>query len=277
LIISKLNVFKHSNYIKLLEYLVSRKKVQFSGFTYARLANEIGVHKTYLSQCLKGRAHLNSDQAFALCEFFGLNDEQSDYFQLLLEYARSGNHTRKKALKNKIESIRAEKLKTENQIDFKNVNREKSLEEYYLNPLYQLIHISFSIKKFKTKPELLKDYFRLDNEEFDKILSYLENNNLISINNSQIEKENVDQHLSKNSPLYESWKDKLRLQSLSSPYLKKDKSNYQYSAIISADDEGLENIKLLFQEFLSKAKDQVKNSTPTTVCQLNFDLIKWLE
>src|SRR5687767_9229807 len=72
-----------------------------------RIAKCLGIHTTTLSQILRGVRQLSGEQAFALAEYFGLNEEEARYFLLLVQYDRTGNQKLRSFLKKQLEEIEA--------------------------------------------------------------------------------------------------------------------------------------------------------------------------
>ena len=81
--------------------------------TYAELAKDSQIQTTYLTNVLKGRAHFNADQIFAVTHRLGFSTQEQDYCLLLLEWERTQNLKRRNLLKSRLDLIRNENLKTE--------------------------------------------------------------------------------------------------------------------------------------------------------------------
>lgn len=57
----------------------------------SRLSEAAGCTTSYFSRVLCGRYHLNLEQGFSLCQFWGFDKKETAYFLLLILFARSGS------------------------------------------------------------------------------------------------------------------------------------------------------------------------------------------
>jgi uncharacterized protein (TIGR02147 family) len=58
---------------------------------FKRIAEELGVHTSLLSQVFNGPRDLSLEQACLLAAYFGLDESEREYFVLLVQLARAGN------------------------------------------------------------------------------------------------------------------------------------------------------------------------------------------
>src|SRR6185437_4362530 len=57
----------------------------------SRIAEAASCHLAYVSQVLNASAHFSAEQLVALSDYLGQNEEERDYFLLLLSRARAGS------------------------------------------------------------------------------------------------------------------------------------------------------------------------------------------
>jgi hypothetical protein len=69
------------------------------------LAKALHCQSAYLSQVLNGRAELSFEQAYRVCEFFKLGQDEQDYFLLLVQKDRAGIQDLKNYYQKKIDQL----------------------------------------------------------------------------------------------------------------------------------------------------------------------------
>lgn len=100
----------------------------------SKIAKYLRINTTWLSQILSGTKQFNIDQAVELGTYLELSSLEIDYFILLVQYERAGNHKTKSFIKNKIQVMKAESFKLQNQVPHEktfsaiNSSKNKSLE-----------------------------------------------------------------------------------------------------------------------------------------------------
>jgi uncharacterized protein (TIGR02147 family) len=72
-----------------------------------RLAQHLKCHTTMISQVMSGIKTLTMEQALLTAEFLGFNEQESDYFILLVQLDRAGSEALRENLRSKIERMRA--------------------------------------------------------------------------------------------------------------------------------------------------------------------------
>ncbi len=83
------NVFEAQTYIDVIRQSLKDNEA-VRGFQ-SRLSEAAGCTTSYFSRVLCGRYHLNLEQAFALCQFWKLDEKETAYFLLLVLRARSSS------------------------------------------------------------------------------------------------------------------------------------------------------------------------------------------
>jgi hypothetical protein len=55
----------------------------------------------------------------------------------------------------------------------------------------------------------------------------------------------------------------------------RDKSNYEFSVVFSADEDVQQSIRRRFLEFVMVTQQECGSAKDTQVLQMNFDLLNW--
>lgn len=275
-----MNIFQFNFYREALRSAVLEKKTSHgNAYTFAKMAKACKIQNTYLSTVLKGEHHLNSDQLYAAAMYLGFSDEEYRFLNLLHEHERSTLPQRKKYLEQEIKRERQQGLKTESYIKGTHSSADKPLLNYqlYLNAHAPLVHMFLTIKRFRSKPELVRQMLGLDSSTFEEALQSCANAGLIKISKSGLEILIDSIHLPASSPLFPVYRSHLR-QKADEFMLSRDKSKYySFVALYSASEDTRSIIHSRFLDFLNWVQTITQKTEPTQVYQMAFDLLCWSE
>lgn len=272
-----MKIYEKSNIQDIIRAFIEEQKSLGTPITYQELATNLRIQKSYLSKVMNKSASLSKDQAYLLTNFLKLNSQESEFFFLLLDFEKASLTGLKDMLLERIKQIQYKNTQSS-----KYLNKEESsldsnqMQEYYLYPETQLVHLAFAIKRYQQNPEELKLQLGLSDEVFKNITNILIQLNLIQIKDRKIELVKSNLHLSPNSPFFQQWHTQLKLKSIewSKKLDKKDK--YNFTASFTASNSDKEKIHIEYLSFLNKVEGIVSKSKSKNLYQINFDLFKWL-
>lgn len=271
-----MSIFQYDSYTEALESVFKDRKKSQGQLTLAGLAQKCLMQPSYLTNVLKGRADLNSDQLYRLCELLGLNSEEQEYLNLLLELKRTQYEKRRTELKQKIKKWKVEHLRAEKNITAEKVSlTAEQTEKYYLDPYIQLVHIYLTIPKVKKTLEALAQKFSVSEARMLQVLNALEEIQYIRKKGNQYEILVNGKHLPRESPMLRPHQHMLRLKSLEQMQALTPEQVYSFSVTVSTSPEVREHLQAEFLKFIKAAEKLVKNSEPEKLYQINFDLFPW--
>jgi uncharacterized protein (TIGR02147 family) len=111
----------------------------------SKAAKFIGCHSTLISQILSGKILLNLEQAEKLNRFIGHNEEESHFFLLLIQKARSGTKQLEQYFENQLEQIRKARLNLKKRVGKTETISEEDELRYYSNWHNAAVHVALSI------------------------------------------------------------------------------------------------------------------------------------
>ena len=205
----KQTIYKYLEYRNFIREFVEKKKRFGDKITYESLANSLRIQKSYLSKVLSGKARLSSDQAYLLAKFLKLDNEELEYFNLLIELDSTSLEIRKKEISKKIEAIQNKKNRPKEHLNSDKIFNDPDTSKYYFDPLHQLIHVALTIKEFQKEPEKLLKSLNISKERLNHVLTNLEKMQVISIHNKKVEVLIDNVHLDEDSYIYWPWKNQL--------------------------------------------------------------------
>ncbi len=273
-----INIYNYLDYQKWIsEFFIESKKVD-KKFTLTAIATAIGVQKAYLSKVTKGKAHLSSDQIYQLAEHCGLTDEELQYLLLILEYARTGVHKRKKALRAKIEAAQNkwQDIRTKLKAEFIDSDTSERVA-YFLDPYSTIVHILLTIDHYRQNPERIAQDLSIPLSRLQSLLRIMERLEYIKFDVTEKKYQLLKQHLfiHKTSPL--SPPHQALVRTLSSAYLLKlpSEEKQSFNLTFSTDEKTRKKITESFADWLSSLEALVTNSDAEQAFQLNYEFFPW--
>jgi hypothetical protein len=73
---------------------------------FRKMASHLRVHTSFISQVFRGAKDLSLEQGAALCDFFGMSDDESEFFIALVEVARAGTPRLRGLIQKRIDYMR---------------------------------------------------------------------------------------------------------------------------------------------------------------------------
>lgn len=269
-----MRTFQATSYKEILRQGVVRPK------TFSAMAEHCRVQKTYLSKVINRDAHLNEDQLFLALDYIGLAEEERQFALILHSVERSQLASRRALLERQIALIRAKKLKTESYLDVSTQDPQQALTAYYLDPLYQVVHMLLTIKRFQQHPARVGEAIGLKPTVVRKYLLGLKQMGLIglsenkgSIVSAKVLKDNL--HLRQDSTLHPAYSARMRLKAIERMDQLEKSEAYSFSAVFSTSPKVREQIHASFVEWLQSVQKAVQKGSEDEVYQINFDLLKW--
>lgn len=271
-----MNIFKYIRYQEVIEKSVKMRKKIDPKFTFRRLAEKTGIQNTYLTNVIKGRSELNTDQMYLVTKELNFNAEEQEYMYLLLEYGRCYVKERKDFLLSKIQKIQADHLDISKHLEAPTESAAYDYAaEYFLDPLCCIVHLFFEIPKYANNPALIQSQLGIPKEKFDEVIELLIEMKALEFSKGQLLYREHNYHLNKESHLNQTAQILMKIKSVEQLEKLGAKKANVFSVTFSANDEVKTLINNEFLKFLKKTEKLVKDAKPEKVYQLNFDLFPW--
>jgi uncharacterized protein (TIGR02147 family) len=273
-----MNIFSEIDYRKIIRDTVRSRKKLDRHSSFSRLSERSRVQNTYLSKALRGHAELSADQLYAICVALGFSADEREYMALLLEFARSAHMARKSELKEKIRAVQARHLRSEEHLRARAVQiSSEGIQEYYLDPLHQIVHVCLTVERYQKEPELLAEALKLRPERVVSLIQTLERLGIVERKGNKVVPRINGIHLPQDSPVFSSWRSQLRTRSFQCLQDAKPGEAYSFSVVFSADPATREKLQALFLDYLKSVEGLVDQTQPVCVYQMNFDLHPWTQ
>ncbi len=266
------------HYKSLIKKAIETKKQERPYYSYSNMASHCRLSKVYLSRVLNSEEkHFNSDQLYSACQFLQLDSKTRDFASLLYERDTTLIPERREEACRKIQEIRDKFALTESHIQKHKGHtvRQDELWRYHICPDMILTHLCLSVERFQSDPFAICGVIGVSRKRLRDILDTLIQLGLVQRRSEKYVNVVRDLHLSRESPIYSSYRSLMRIKSLERISRLSDQEAYNFSAVFTGDRRCFENIRQLFFEFLSKAKELSDKSPKDEVFQMTFDLFDW--
>lgn len=264
------NLYHYSSYKAFLLDLSEAKDLSF-----VRLAEGANVQKQYMSAVLRKDAHLSEDQAFDLGCYLKFDEEELDYWLLLVRENKCARQSTRKHLKQKIDKVQSEKKQLSKNLP-KTVHVidelvERNLEQYFFDSWLQQAHLNLFLPAFQKNLPALAQKLRITLADLKSKVQSLLELNLVQKQGDKYIAKSQSFHVDKNSILAEqnhrNWR-VVALNSAPSSVLQ----NFRYTGSIVADEKSKAALVDKLKQVLSDFHKEVASAPEEKVFQLNFDV-----
>lgn len=271
-----MNIFEMRDHREILKALINSRKSE--GYSFSKLATTIGVQKTYVSRVINNEACWSSDQAFAICNEFNFNEDEVDYFCLLIEEERCGLDIRSKHIKKLLKTLRRKHLRTEMSIQAQVVESKDQLSaEYFADPYHSLVHVYLTIPKYQKTLSILSTTVGISLDHLMKIIQRLEGLGVIKYDkkNDTVAVIQTSIHSPSGTPQIQAHQELFRAFALDRLHRCNEEQKNGFTVVFAGDKNLQESIWAEFLKFLEKTEKLAKSTSPENVYYLQFDLFPW--
>jgi hypothetical protein len=272
-----MSIYAYKSYKNALNSKLHEKKKLFGRqFTYQNMADHCRIQKTYLSKVLSREGNLTEDQLYLACTYLSFNEEEIKFCLLLLSIEKCCIPARKSFLESQLKVFRENHLRTEESLSNEySILANGQLIEYHTNPTLILIHIFLTIDEFSRDIQKISKSLNISIVELKTHIEKLISLGLIIEKDGRFVVIEKNLHLSKDSPVFPSYRSLMRLKALEQTERFSKSENYSFSAIISTDDDVRQKIQSEVLKLLKKAEGWVSKGKELEFLQFNIDLLKW--
>jgi len=173
------------NYRQIIRNHVESRIEGGESISFAKLATATKIQRTFLSQVVNQKNHLNNDQLFSLCQTLGLDRDLTAHLLLLSEWERCKLAERKQNLEKKL-------LKLEGRVEVtNNLNRisgikPEALDDYFCDPLGEVVLKFLTIDNYRRQPQLIRERLGLSLKRWEEILANLIESQFVTMNQQEI-------------------------------------------------------------------------------------------
>ncbi len=236
-----------------------------------QMALFVGVNSVVMSQIFRGNRDLSLEQALQLAKYMGMTELERDYFLLLVQKDRAGNHELETVLEKQLTKIRSKAQTLQNRIKHQNFADEDKAT-FYSRWYYSAIRLGISIPRFASVGEITHR-LGLERSLVANVVAFLLKHKLIVEKESRLDIGPSVTHVGHDSPLITRHHTNWRLKSLQAMD-KNDSSNLFYSGPMALSEDAASEIRNLIVSLLEKTTSKASASQSEVLRCLNID---WFE
>lgn len=240
-----------------------------------KLADAAECQKSYLSACLNGKSQLTLDHALGIAELIGLDDNEQDYFFLLIEKEKASTIKLRRKLDSKLKNLSREAYRLKNQQKDTHVISTESdtgLGLYYSSWIPTALHMLTSVRELQTAPQLAQR-LNISKELTTVFLNQLQTLDFVKKEGSNYKWSSGNLHLADNSAWISNHHMNWRLRAVDNVQ-KNDASATHYTAIQSMSEADFEALKKKIAHFIKEFNRISDPSTPEEAFAINIDFFK---
>lgn len=266
-----MNIFEFESYKEFVKKSIQEMPKGGRG-QYRRLAQQLKISTTLVSQIFNGDKSLTWEHASDLADYFSLSEDETDYLFLLVQQERAATLRLRQKLQRRVEKSREHAKKLENRL-----NKDVSLSEKVRLHFYS--DWSFSGIRMLTATEqggsvdAIAQRLRLPSNVVKKVVAFLLENGLCVMQEGRLAVGPRRTHLGADSPLVNRHHQNWRLLS-SQTMCRFNPSDLFYTAPMSLSEETAQRIRRELPSFIEKINKWVYLSPSEVVRCLNID---WFE
>lgn len=148
-----MNIYEFDNYQKYLQNWLFLQPKHGHGILKA-WSEKLEVHSTLLSQVVNGKKDFSLEQADKLTELLNLTEQETEYFLLLLMYARAGTQSLKRKFKKRIEHAQEKSKNISARLKVQNSLGEEAKAIFYSSWIYSAIRNLTALPNMNSAEEI---------------------------------------------------------------------------------------------------------------------------
>jgi predicted transcriptional regulator len=236
-----------------------------------RLAKFIGCQDSYVSLVLAGDRHFSIEQAEATARYLHLDDEETEFFLLLVNLARAATRSLRSYFERQISARRRARLNLRRRMEISAELSDADKMVYYGDILFAKIHMCVTLEGEWTISSL-SDRFRVDSSRVAFILRFLTERGFVRARGSVYEGANKYLFLDKNSPFLSQHHANFRLDSLQAARAGSSSTdNVHLSLAVTMSETHVEELKRRIAQFIEQTSALIKKSPEEKLMMFNLD------
>lgn len=262
------SAFDFDDYKSYLVAVEASRKSFERGFR-SKLASFIGCQSGYISHVLNGTANLSLEQALLVSRFLNMNDQEEDYFLLLVEHLRAGTNELREHFDKKLAAVRDLHLNVKKRVGDARALSEIEQSTYYSSWYFVAVHVVASLPGY-SDAKVISRALQIPEEKVKTVLLFLIEVGILLEERGILKSGKTEIHLNRESPLIRQHHTNARIAAIHS--LTADtRTDLHYSTLSSLSKKDAEKLKLEMVGLIESYVEVVKPSKEEVVYGFNLD------
>lgn len=256
-------LFDFTDYREYLNSALSErgKKKQFAEF--------IACQTTFLSSVLAGQVNMSLEHAMRAAEFFELNEKETHFLMLIVQYEKAGTQNLKNYYWRQIETLKLEQSKISNRVTTHDTIPLHEQAIFYNSWIYVGIHILCAVPEFQTR-RALANRIRIPAAQLNSIIDFMLGQGMIREDGDKIVQGPSRVHLPKGSPFLVKHHSNWRMKAIQSFDYERE-NDMHYTMVMSLSKKDVAKMQEFILELVSNTDTLIKTTGDEIVYSLCVD------
>lgn len=263
------SIYDHTDYRNFLTTWIKNHGGQAKGLQ-GQLARSARISSSMISLILKGEKNLSLEQAADIADYLGLSEPETDYFYLLVEFARAGSSKLRAQL---LKRIKNQRQKLSHRITQNTELSDEIKAIYYSSWIYSGVRNLIATPGDHTTQSLAAR-LNLPANVIGRTLEFLVQHGLCKIKNGQLTYGPQKTHVTADSPFVQKHHQNWRVQGFHAMESRSD-SNLFFTSPMSLSKEAAETIHQLLPKVVQEIMSISGPSESEVVYCFNMDWFKY--
>ncbi len=234
-----------------------------------RLAENINVHPTLISQIVNGQKDFSNEQAISVAKFLELNEKETEYFFELLLFSKAGSHELKNYHKKRLKKLFQLGQAVQTRVGDAFELTEDDKLRFYSEWKYVAIWLACSVDDLKDEESIARR-LNIPKREVSEVINFLLEKSLCERREDGLGMKIQKTHIPSDSPLVKNHHLNWRLKSLD--FIRNVSENeLAFTAPFSISHKDFAVIKNKLLEMIQEISKTVNDSDAELVACLNLD------
>lgn len=235
-----------------------------------QLSQEVGVHSSFVSQVLSGKAEFSLEQADGINHFLQHTEDESEFFLNLVLLNRAGTQRLRQRFRESMCRMLQARSNLQKRLHPKSQISAADRERFYSSTIYPLVHVLSTIPKCQSA-EKIAQLLRAEPQKIREALAFLHQLGLVEMKGDRVTAGKNHVHLGNESPLVSRHHTNWRVFTL--PHLGHPE-NLHYSGCFSLSHADATAIKEDLVKLLKRVVERVSHSREETLYTFCLDFFE---
>lgn len=263
-----MDIYRYDSYHDVLKVWMLEQPNQGRGLS-SKIARHLNISTVLVSQILSGTRLLQMDYAFQLAKFIGFTEQETEYFLLLIQYARAGTETYKTFILKQIKLLQKEQLEIKNHVA-QDINlSEQDKAQFYSHWHYSAVRLTADIPDYNTAARI-SESLSIPVARVNEILEFLVRCKLCVLQNGKYKMAAQNTHLAAGSPWIYSRQLQWRQKAIQAMEMTSDRNMFYTGPMVLSKKDTLW-VRDQLIDLISKINSRLKDSPSEELMCLNID------
>lgn len=269
----KNSVFDYENYRHFLKDWVKSRSRNGRGQMSA-IAKYLNTSTVSVSYIFNGSRNLTEEQCLDLGDYLGLNENEADYFLLLVRHARAGSHKLEQKIRQQLLQLSIEAQKVKSRVPRHHELAKAEQEKFYSNWYYSAVRLLTSIEGYQST-DAIADSLRLPRTRAREVIDFLVNCGLCAGQDGSLRMGPQRTHIDAKSALVSRHHTNWRLKAIESVDTIRDDELF-FTGPMTISEQTFSEIRSELVDLIARITKMVEPSKSEILACVNFDLFRVL-